>query len=54
MRRAAFPLILILVGLVFLAHNLGYLPFGPLRQFLATWWPLILIIVGVAGLLGRR
>ena len=42
------------LGLVFLAHNLGFVPFGALREFFSTWWPLILIAVGVAGLARRR
>jgi len=53
MKIALWPLVLVLIGIVFLAHNLGYLPFGALRQFLATWWPLILIAVGIAGLLRK-
>lgn len=53
MRVALWPVILILLGLVFLAHNLGFLPLGALRDFLRTWWPLILIAVGVAGLARR-
>ncbi len=46
------PLILIALGLLFLLSNLGLLPrLGPL---LATWWPLILVVVGVSLLLRRR
>ena len=43
-------LILITLGVVFLLQNLGVLPI-PLRQLFATWWPLILILVGVSLLL---
>jgi len=53
MKIAIWPLILIVLGLIFLASNLGMVSFGELRQLLATWWPLILIAVGVAGLLRR-
>ena len=44
-------LILIMVGGVLLVSNLGYLPrLGPLFH---QWWPLILILIGIA-LLFRR
>ena len=52
-RRIVWPIVLIVVGLLFLASNLGYLQWGDLRQFLATWWPLILIAIGVEQLLRR-
>lgn len=41
-------LLLILVGCVFLARNLGFIS----RDFLHTWWPLFLIAAG--GLLWWR
>ncbi len=45
-KRVFWPAALIVMGLVFLASNLGYLP----PEF---WnlWPLLLIIVGLGGLL---
>jgi hypothetical protein len=44
-------LILIIVGVVFLLSNLGMLPrLGPL---FAQWWPVILIVVGIAMLVQR-
>ena len=46
-------LILIAIGVIFLLHNLGYLPI-PLRELFATYWPVILIIVGVSLLLKRK
>jgi hypothetical protein len=49
-RTGAF--ILILIGVIFLLINLGVLPIAELRELLAKWWPLILIIIGVM-LLGR-
>ena len=52
-RRVVWPIILIVVGLLFLASNLGYLQWFELRRFLATWWPLILIAIGVEQLLRR-
>ena len=45
--------ILILIGAVFLLVNLGVLPVAELRQLLAQWWPLILIIVGAWMLAGQ-
>lgn len=53
MRRMLWPLILILLGVLFLLHNLGVLPLGALKQLLATWWPLILIAIGAAALARR-
>lgn len=45
------PLILIVLGALFLGSNLGLLPrLGPL---FATWWPLVLVVVGVSLLLRR-
>jgi lipopolysaccharide export LptBFGC system permease protein LptF len=45
-------LVLIVLGTLFLLSNLGLIPrLGPL---FATWWPLILIAVGVSLLLRRR
>jgi Domain of unknown function (DUF5668) len=49
-RTGAF--ILILIGVIFLLVNLGVLPVAEVREVLAKWWPLILILVGV-WLLGR-
>jgi hypothetical protein len=45
-KRVFWPATLVVMGLVFLASNLGLLP----REF---WnlWPVILIIVGLGGLL---
>jgi hypothetical protein len=51
-RTGAF--ILILIGTVFLLINLGVLPVAELKALLAQWWPLILILAGVAMLLRSR
>jgi uncharacterized membrane protein YhhN len=48
------PIILIVLGGVFLLSNLGYAPIHQLRALAATWWPLILILVGVVMLFDRR
>ena len=37
---------LLLIGTVFLLHNVGVLPVDMFR----TWWPLILIFIGLAKL----
>jgi len=50
-RSSVAALILILLGALFLVSNLGLVPrLGPL---LHQWWPLILIVVGVAMLFRR-
>jgi len=43
------PLILILLGSVFLLQNAGLLP----REIAHQWWPVLLLVVGVAMLLRR-
>lgn len=53
MKIRIWPIALIILGVAFLASNLGLISFGELRQLLATWWPLILIAIGVAGLARR-
>ncbi len=45
------PLILIVLGVMFLLSNLGLLPH--LDPIFAKWWPLILVAVGVSLLLRR-
>lgn len=51
--RSGFgALVLIVLGALLLLSNLGLIPrLGPL---LTTWWPLILILVGVSLLLRRH
>lgn len=46
-------LVLIVLGLFFLARNLGWIDSG-LGTLLATWWPAVLVAVGVGMLLKRR
>ena len=43
-------IVLIVVGSVLLAHNLGWLEWSWLRQ----WWPGLLILLGVWSLLSHR
>ncbi len=45
-------LILILVGLLFLANNLGWTNLS-LGKLIATWWPAALVACGVGMLFGR-
>jgi len=53
-RNAIWPVILIVLGVVLLAHNLDLLPLGRLRTILAVWWPVILIVIGVAALVPKK
>ena len=46
MRGNVGAIVLILVGAFFLLSNLGLLNIS-LRELIATWWPLILILLGV-------
>ena len=45
-------LVLIGLGLFFLARNLGWID-GTLWGLVATWWPVILVAVGIGMLFGR-
>lgn len=45
-KKIFWPVSLVVMGLVFLASNLGMLP----REFY-NLWPLVLIIVGLGGLI---
>lgn len=45
---------LIVVGCLFLLSNLGWLRFSQIADVLHTWWPLILIVVGVLGLSSKK
>jgi len=53
-RNIVWPIVLIVVGVLFLAYNLGYLQFAQLKDLIGTWWPLILIALGIGGLLQRK
>ena len=53
-RNLVWPIVLIVTGVLFLAYNLGYLRFSELKDIIGTWWPLILIALGVAGLVQRK
>ena len=45
---------LIVIGLLLLASNLGYLEFANIRELLSVWWPAILIVLGISMFLSRR
>lgn len=50
-KSAVGAVILIVIGVLFLLSNLGWIPrIGPL---LAVWWPAILIVIGVSLLLRK-
>jgi ribose/xylose/arabinose/galactoside ABC-type transport system permease subunit len=49
-----WPIVLIVLGLLFLAHNLEFIQWRQLREILSTWWPLILIALGLAQLARRK
>ena len=53
-RRGLFwPLLLVVVGVVFLLANLGYI--GPLSVLaIANLWPIILVLIGIDIAFGRR
>src|SRR5512139_2008739 len=51
-RSLFWPLTLIILGLVFLAYNLGMLS-NDLWSTLINLWPLLLVLIGLDGLLGR-
>ncbi|GAA5185518.1 hypothetical protein GCM10025771_41540 [Niveibacterium umoris] len=48
------PIVLIVVGLLFLLNNLGLFQLKELFHQMGTWWPLILIVIGAAGLIGGK
>jgi len=47
-RSIAGPLVLIIIGALFLAHNLGWR--FPIWRWFGHWWPLLLIVWGVIAL----
>ena len=49
-----FPIVLIVLGLLFLAHNFDFIQWRQLRELLRNWWPLILIALGISQLARRR
>lgn len=52
-RSLFWPVILIGVGLIWLLHTLGFIPLANINALLSLW-PLILIVIGLDLLIGRR
>ena len=52
-RNLVGAVVLIIIGLLFLAKNLGWTDLD-LSQLLSTWWPAILIAVGVGMLFNPK
>ena len=46
MKGSFSGIVLIVIGGIALAHNLGYLNIN-FAHLLQTWWPLILIVLGI-------
>lgn len=46
-------LVLIIVGTLFLLNNLGFTDLS-LGRLISTWWPAILIVVGLGLLFNRK
>jgi hypothetical protein len=53
MKKRVGAIVLIGLGIIFLANNLGIANIH-LRAFFRTWWPVILIVVGFSLLIRRR
>lgn len=47
MRGKIAAIVLVVIGSIFLLYNLGLLSLS-VRELFRTWWPLILIAVGVS------
>lgn len=54
MRLRIFPIALIVLGVTLLLGNLGIVPKDDIRNFVHTWWPLLLVVFGSAMLLFQR
>ncbi len=54
MRLHIGAVILILLGVIFLLINLDIAPVVEVKKLLAQWWPLLLIVVGVAVMMRPR
>ena len=53
-RRSYFgPILLITIGLIFLAYNLGFIP-GDGWEIILKLWPVLLVIAGVDDLVRRE
>lgn len=48
-----FPILLVVLGIIFLLRNIGALP-GDIWQVILNLWPLILIVIGLDNLFSRQ
>jgi hypothetical protein len=48
------PIVLIIIGVVILGANLGWFSSRELGALAATYWPVILIVIGAVGLITGR
>jgi len=53
MKKSIGAIVLITLGIIFLANNLGLANIH-IGAFLRTWWPVILIVVGFSLLIKRH
>lgn len=49
-RSITGPLVIIAIGIIFLLHNIGVLPAAAFWMWLARWWPVVLIALGLVKL----
>lgn len=54
MRFRIFPVLLIAFGSGLLLTKLGFLPGAEMRELFHTWWPALLVALGVSMLLFPR
>jgi len=52
-RGLLFPVVIVTLGILFLLRNLGVLDWN-LGDILRDWWPVLIILLGLDLLLGRR
>ncbi len=54
MRLRTGAVILVLLGILFLLINLDIAPAERVKELLTRWWPLLLIVVGIAAIIRPR
>ncbi|WP_167505730.1 LiaI-LiaF-like domain-containing protein [Desulfosediminicola flagellatus] len=53
MRASIGPILLIVVGVLLLLSNLGFVQIGQLKVIFKEWWPALLIVIGLLQLRRR-